>query len=248
MELAGFLIQRGATRIVLTSRSGVQNGYQAKLLDSWQNSGCNVIISTDNVAFENETKALFRKAKSLGPVGGIFHLAAVLRDGIFTTQTPLNFQQVGESKIKGTLNLDKLSRSEAKDSLEWFVVFTSAASGYGNAGQTNYAYANSFMERICEKRRRDGLPGTGIQWGFMGDVGIVVNSLSGNEWYMTGIGVQRVTSYLNTLDNILLNNWEVLSSIVPMKQQSFPGLHDHEDKLDLAISAIYNVLGILENK
>lgn len=43
-------------------------------------------------------------------------------------------------------------------------------SGYGNTGQTNYGMANSIMERICEKRRADGLPGLGIQWGAIGDV------------------------------------------------------------------------------
>ena len=26
-------------------------------------------------------------------------------------------------------------------------------------GQSNYGYANSVMERICEKRKQDGLPG-----------------------------------------------------------------------------------------
>jgi len=43
--------------------------------------------------------------------------------------------------------------------LEWFVVFSSIVSWYGNAGQANYGYGNSVMERICERRRSDGLPG-----------------------------------------------------------------------------------------
>ncbi|CAD5118531.1 DgyrCDS7222 [Dimorphilus gyrociliatus] len=243
LELAGFLIQRGATRIILTSRSGIKNGYQAKLVKHWQKNGCNIIILKENIASLDESKVIFQQAKSLGPIGGIFHLAAVLRDGIFSGQSAESFKAVAETKIKGTLNLDTLSRAECRNSLDWFVVFSSAASGYGNAGQTNYAYANSFMERICEKRRKDGFPAVGIQWGFMGDVGIVVNNLSGNEWYMTGIGVQRVASYLNTLDNILLNNWEILSSIVPVKQRNSSNNDENEDRVHVAISAIYSVLG-----
>ena len=32
-------------------------------------------------------------------------------------------------------------------------------SGCGDGSQSNYGYANSVMERICEKRKQDGLPG-----------------------------------------------------------------------------------------
>jgi fatty acid synthase len=32
---------------------------------------------------------------------------------------------------------------------------------------------NSIMERICEARVRDGLPGLAVQWGVVGDVGVM---------------------------------------------------------------------------
>ena len=43
--------------------------------------------------------------------------------------------------------------------LDHFVVFSSVSCGRGNAGQSNYGFANSTMERICEQRQHDGLPG-----------------------------------------------------------------------------------------
>lgn len=43
--------------------------------------------------------------------------------------------------------------------LDYFVAFSSVSCGRGNAGQTNYGFANSTMERVCERRRQDGLPG-----------------------------------------------------------------------------------------
>lgn len=52
----------------------------------------------------------------------------------------------------------------------YFVVFSSGSCGRGNAGQTNYGVANSIMERICEKRKREGYPALAIQWGAIGDV------------------------------------------------------------------------------
>ena len=55
--------------------------------------------------------------------------------------------------------LDRVTRELCKESLEWFVVFSSVSCGRGNAGQANYGLANSFMERICEQRKEDGFPG-----------------------------------------------------------------------------------------
>lgn len=39
------------------------------------------------------------------------------------------------------------------------MVFSSNISGRGNGGASNYGYANSSAERICEKRFSEGLPG-----------------------------------------------------------------------------------------
>lgn len=52
------------------------------------------------------------------------------------------------------------------------MVFSSISSCRPNPGQTNYVYANSAMERICEERRENGLAGIAIQWGIVGDVNL----------------------------------------------------------------------------
>lgn len=73
-------------------------------------------------------------------------------------QTVNNYIEVSESKVTSTKNLDNLSR-DLCPSLEHFVCFSSVSCGRGNAGQSNYGYANSVMERICEERNKEGLPG-----------------------------------------------------------------------------------------
>ena len=70
-----------------------------------------------------------------------------------------SFESVCNPKINGVKNLDQLTRRLCKNSLDWFVVFSSIASGRGNIGQSNYGFANSVMERVCEQRVREGLPG-----------------------------------------------------------------------------------------
>ena len=83
----------------------------------------------------------------------------VLRDSFMENQTVENFLQVGKAKVEGTRNLDQVTRQSCRESVDWFVVFSSVSSGRGNAGQANYGFANSYMERICETRKQDGLPG-----------------------------------------------------------------------------------------
>ena len=83
----------------------------------------------------------------------------VLRDGLIENQTTEMFQQCCGPKVNGTLNLDLVTRKLCSQELEWFVMFSSVSCGRGNAGQTNYGFANSSMERVCERRREDGLPG-----------------------------------------------------------------------------------------
>ena len=75
-------------------------------------------------------------------------------------QTTENFQQVSAPKVQGTAHLDEMTRQSCAKTLDWFVVFSSVSCGRGNAGQANYGFANSYMERLCEQRQRDGLPGT----------------------------------------------------------------------------------------
>lgn len=159
LELVEWLVERGARHLILCSRAGVRTGYQRKKLAYLERFfDAQISISKLNIIDDKECEELI--AKSPRPVGGIFHLAAVLQDGLFENLTKDLFQQVVDIKYQGTKNLDRYTRHYSKDTLDYFVVFSSISCGRGNAGQTNYGYANATMERLCEQRRHDGLPGT----------------------------------------------------------------------------------------
>lgn len=61
-------------------------------------------------------------------------------------------------------NLDRISR-DLCPKLVHFVCFSSIASAFGNAGQTNYGMACSAVERLCERRNIEGLPALAVQYG-----------------------------------------------------------------------------------
>ncbi|XP_045925650.1 fatty acid synthase [Micropterus dolomieu] len=213
LELAQWLTERGARKLVLTSRSGIRNGYQAKQVREWQGQDVEVLVSTNDVGTVEETEQLIAEASQLGPVGGIFHLAMVLKDGMLENLTPQLFLDVNKPKYEGIVNLDKVTRKLCPD-LSYFVAFSSVSCGRGNAGQSNYGYANSAMERVCEKRHYDGLPGLAVQWGAIGDVGVVLETMGGNDAVIGGTLPQRITSCLEVLDRFLCQQQPVMSSFV----------------------------------
>uniref|UniRef100_UPI0037E9BFCC fatty acid synthase n=1 Tax=Semicossyphus pulcher TaxID=241346 RepID=UPI0037E9BFCC len=213
LELAQWLTERGARKLVLTSRSGIRNGYQAKRVREWQSQDVEVLVSTNDVSTLEGTERLIAEACSLGPVGGVFNLAMVLKDGMLENLTPQLFLDVNKPKYDGTINLDKVTRQSCPD-LSYFVAFSSVSCGRGNAGQSNYGYANSAMERVCEKRHYDGLPGLAVQWGAIGDVGVVLETMGGNDAVIGGTLPQRITSCLEVLDRFLCQPQPVMSSFV----------------------------------
>jgi len=77
LELANWLVVRGAKNLVLTARSGVTTGYQAVCVRNWKESGVNILISKADCSTLKGAQQLVDDSNKLGPVGGVFNLAAV---------------------------------------------------------------------------------------------------------------------------------------------------------------------------
>ncbi|XP_029659420.1 fatty acid synthase-like isoform X2 [Formica exsecta] len=215
LELTDWLILRGAKNVVLISRTGIKNGYQRMKIQLWKSYGVNVLIVTNiDCANREDCKHLLRIAEEVAPVDAIFNLAVVLKDRILKNQTPDTFAESFKSKAWATQMLDELSRKICSK-LQHFVMFSSVSCGRGNAGQTNYGMANSVMERVCEKRAKDGLPGLAIQWGAIGDVGLVADMQEEDkELVIGGTLQQKISSCLDELDTFLIQSRPVVSSMV----------------------------------
>lgn len=213
LELATWLVERGARRLCLTGRSGVKSGYQARKLGTLLSRGAKVEVTKLDVSDANQAETLLKSiARNLG---GIFHLAGVLRDGLFENQTAESFKAAVGPKLTGAANLDKAMRTQSVDASTLFVVFSSVASGFGNVGQSNYAFANSAMDRLCEQRRGRGLHGLAIQWGAIGGVGMLQGK-TGKVESVAGTRLQPISSCLDTLDVLLTSSTSaVVSCYVP---------------------------------
>ncbi|XP_015113130.1 fatty acid synthase [Diachasma alloeum] len=221
LELADWLVLRGAQHLILTSRSGVKNGYQLMRVKLWQSYGVKVTIITGKEASDvGDCEEILLAASNQAPVDAIYNLAVVLKDSLLENQTLESFEESFKSKAWSTKNLDKLSRRLCPK-LRHFVVFSSVSCGRGNAGQTNYGMSNSVMERICERRAAEGLPALAIQWGAIGDVGLVADMQDDDkELVIGGTLQQKITSCLHALDGFLNQSCPVVASMVVAEKRA----------------------------
>ncbi|XP_015113123.1 fatty acid synthase [Diachasma alloeum] len=243
LELADWLILRGAQYIILTSRGGIKNGYQRMRIKRWKNYGVKVtIIARKEASNPKDCEDILSLASKQAPVDAIYNLAVVLKDGLFENQTPKTFEEPFKAKAWSTKNLDKLSRRMCPK-LRHFVVFSSVSCGRGNAGLANYGMSNAIMERICEKRASESLPALAIQWGAIGDVGIVVDMQNNDEHVMMGGTLQqRIASCLHELDGFLNQKCPVVASMVVTENRA-----GSSGCLNIA-DTVLNIMGIKDLK
>lgn len=93
------------------------------------------------------------------------------------------------------------------------------------------------MERICEKRVTEGLPGLAIQWGAIADVGLVAGMQKDDkELVIGGTLQQRMSSCLQELDGFLHQSQAVVSSMVVAEKNA---------GMTTSLNLVQTVLGII---
>ncbi|MGO4760397.1 ketoreductase domain-containing protein, partial [Streptomyces sp. 2MCAF27] len=150
--LAEHMARASAGAIVLVSRSAPDPAALARI----EAIGAHTVRA--DVADAASVRALIAEVRrSHGAISGVLHLAGVLRDGLLHGKDRADVDAVLAAKVQGTVWLDEATRD---DTLDYFVTFSSAAAAFGNVGQTDYAFANAFLDHFAERReeqRRQGL-------------------------------------------------------------------------------------------
>ena len=154
LVFAEYLTKSYGARLVLTGRSPL-GGDKARRINELKAMGAQIDYFQVDVANPLETERLIQDIKSRhGELNGVIHGAGVLRDAYLNMKTLTQVEEVLAPKITGALNLDRATKDER---LDFFVFFSSLAASIGNAGQSDYAYANSFMDNFAiyrENRRK----------------------------------------------------------------------------------------------
>ncbi|KAK2944744.1 putative Long-chain-fatty-acid--AMP ligase FadD26 [Blattamonas nauphoetae] len=178
--LLKWLTQRGVTSIAILeimteeeARSRDRTGAINRTLDSLVNHGCKLKVYKTNVSdFDTLNNTFVQIRQDFGKIRAVFHLAGLIDDRLIDKLEPEIFFKVCGPKINGSWNLHRATLQD-KDDLRYFVLYSSVAAIMGQAGQANYATANSFLNGLAQYRRSHGLPVTCACWGPMSGAGMM---------------------------------------------------------------------------
>ncbi len=173
-EVAAFLVERGARRIVLLSRRALpprnvwasQTGDLLEIVQKIQileQAGATVFSIGLDLGAADAAASLSAKLDtlSLPPVLGIVHAAGVLEDQLVLSTTSESFNRVLAPKVAGALALHK---AFPPTTVDFFMMFSSCGQLFGFPGQASYAAGNAFLDSLAEHRRGLGDNAIALQW------------------------------------------------------------------------------------
>ncbi|WP_269749936.1 type I polyketide synthase [Polyangium fumosum] len=154
--------------ILLVGRRAPE-GERLSAVEALRAAGARITVAQADVSDASAVRALLDAVPPEVPLRGVIHAAGVLDDGILTQQSPERFERVLAPKVRGAWNLHVETRALP---LDFFVLFSSATSVLGSAGQSNYAAANAFLDGLAAQRRASGQPGLSVNWGAWAEGGM----------------------------------------------------------------------------
>jgi myxalamid-type polyketide synthase MxaB len=211
--IARWLVEKGARNLALVSLRGAREEHEAFLTEISRTAKVRA-ITADLSRRDEVVRVLDEIELELPPLKGIIHAAGVLADGVLQKQSWDRFEQVIGAKAMSAWHLTELTLG--KD-LDFFVEFSSVAAVLGNAGQSNYAAANAFLDGLAHFRRGLGVPGLSINWGGWSEVGMAARQMEGYWVSNEMIAPRQGTQILEQL----LSRPEAQVAVIPFNWVSY---------------------------
>lgn len=169
LRTAQWLASNGARHLVLMNRTGATTPEAQQVLADLLRSGVSVRCATCDVTDPKAVETAVEHLRAGGPpLRGVVHAAAVIEDALIRDTSREQLHRVLAPKIAGALHLHQATLD---CELDFFLLYSSATTLFGNPGQGAYVAANMALEALAAERRARGLPATCIAWGPIADVG-----------------------------------------------------------------------------
>jgi phthiocerol/phenolphthiocerol synthesis type-I polyketide synthase C len=222
---AEWLVSKGVRNLILISRRGPTTEEAKNTIHRLTNQGVKIHALacdiTDKIAL---SKLLADIKTKLPPLKGIIHAANVINDGLIRNIDEIKIRNVLAPKALGAYNLHEIT---ADITLDYFILFSSATTLFGNPGQASYIAANTCLEALANQRRANGLAATCVRFGAIDDVGFLASHKKIKDALVSRMGGAAIKASiaLDALENMLIYNrsnisvldfnWQTLSKFLP---------------------------------
>jgi len=189
---ARYLREQYDANLVLVGRSSLND----KLKNQLDALGSKVIYVQSDITNAVQVNELITEAiQKFGHLHGILHAAGITRDATIVKKDIREAEQVLAPKIQGTILLEKATRDL---NLDFLMLCSSIAATTGNTGQSDYAYANSFLDAFAREGKGNIVS---INWPLWADGGMHVDEQT-LEWMKKrwGMGALSTKNGLQALE------------------------------------------------
>nr|ARR97040.1 SphG [Herpetosiphon sp. B060] len=183
---ARYFASQAKVQLVLLGRSPIDQPTQ-KLISELEQTGSQAHYLQVDIS---DQAALSLALAPFGTIHGIIQAAGISNDSLLVHKTKASIDQTIAAKVQGTLALDAIT---AKQPLDFFILFGSSSGAFGNLGQADYAYANSFLngfaayrEYLATKALRHGKT-IAINWPLWADGGMGHNQATQQRLAQLGL-------------------------------------------------------------
>ena len=186
LQVAGWLVQQGARRIVLFSRSKLpprdqwdalpaehRQAAQVNATRAFEAQGAIIWPASVDVADENALSAFWQEYQAQGwpAVHGLVHAAGTMQYQPLRDHSLAEMRSLLRPKVAGAWLLHQLLKDQP---LDFFVLFSSTSALLSSPLMASYAAANTFLDALAHYRWSLGLPALSINWGTWGEAGMAV--------------------------------------------------------------------------
>ena len=244
LRTAQWLVEKGARYLVLINRKGLNAEGAALAVEELEAQGVTVVARSCDVTNRDKVLLLLEEcAEVLPPIKGVVHAATVINDGLAANLSSEQIRDVLGPKVSGAWNLHELTNN-----LDFFVLFSSATTLFGNPGQASYVAANHWLEALAAHRRNIDESVTCVRWGPIDDAGFLARNPDIKDALLKRMGGTALSSEtaLCLLEQMILSrsstlgvmdlNWSVLRKFMPSSavtkyreiSSSFEDFHSEE--------------------
>ena len=195
---ANWLVEKGAKYLILIGRSKPSE-YARQQIDKLEQQNITVkVIQADIADYNSLSRAI--KQSPLPEIAGVIHSAGVLDDGMLVNLDADRMKTVMNPKVLGAWNLHQLTKDIQ---LNFFILFSSAASLLGSPGQTNHVVANTFLDTLAHYRQAYNLPALSLNWGAWSNIGAAAKRQVDRDMNLKGIGAISPQAGLEILEKLI---------------------------------------------
>jgi NADP-dependent 3-hydroxy acid dehydrogenase YdfG/acyl carrier protein len=202
LQVARWMVEQGARRLILLGRTRLPRrsqwekikkksrlAHQVACIRELEAMGASVHLASVDVAEEKQLASFLKKFQNehWPPIRGVMHAAGVVQVKPLVMTDIEELTTMLRPKVLGAWLLHCLLKDAP---LDFFILFSSAASLINPPMLSSYAAANTFLDILAHHRRALGLPALGINWGAWSEVGMLARhqQAAGRDAMPRGMG------------------------------------------------------------